>query len=227
MAAKTNKIEIFINDKKVSVVKDSFLMKAVQEAGFILPTLCHLPRSASPVLRVGPPEHVLRQGHPRPRLALRLERPGLALRTRLCGPVARRALAGPGARPRLSPADLPGRRARSRLAAGVDRPGARGRPGRAAALSHAHDEPGPGVGEEAPTRERALGEERRSHPGRILAFSTASPERSTSFPPRAPSDRRDRDGYPKSGVGGHSRRRSVLSRELIRAPPRRTRRRRG
>ncbi len=41
MAAKTNKIEIFINDKKVSVVRDSFLLKAVQEAGFTIPTLCH------------------------------------------------------------------------------------------------------------------------------------------------------------------------------------------
>ena len=37
----TNKIEITINDKKVSVVKDSFLLKAVIDAGFDVPTLCH------------------------------------------------------------------------------------------------------------------------------------------------------------------------------------------
>ena len=37
----TKKIDIMINGKKVSVVKDSFLLKAVQEAGIIIPTLCH------------------------------------------------------------------------------------------------------------------------------------------------------------------------------------------
>ena len=41
MDTKTNKIEITINDKKVTVLKDTFLLKAVQEAGFRIPTLCH------------------------------------------------------------------------------------------------------------------------------------------------------------------------------------------
>jgi aldehyde:ferredoxin oxidoreductase len=36
-----NKINITINGKKIAVVKDSFLLKAVQEAGFNIPTLCH------------------------------------------------------------------------------------------------------------------------------------------------------------------------------------------
>ncbi|MCP5054185.1 MAG: hypothetical protein GY940_43865, partial [bacterium] len=40
MANKTKKIEITIDDKKVTVVKDTFLLKAVQEAGIDLPTLC-------------------------------------------------------------------------------------------------------------------------------------------------------------------------------------------
>lgn len=41
MATKSNKVEITINDKSVSVTKDTFLLKAVQEAGFRVPTLCH------------------------------------------------------------------------------------------------------------------------------------------------------------------------------------------
>jgi aldehyde:ferredoxin oxidoreductase len=41
MDTKTNKIEITINDKRVTVLKDTFLLKAVQEAGFRIPTLCH------------------------------------------------------------------------------------------------------------------------------------------------------------------------------------------
>jgi aldehyde:ferredoxin oxidoreductase len=41
MATNTNKIEITINDKRVTVLKDTFLLKAVQEAGFRIPTLCH------------------------------------------------------------------------------------------------------------------------------------------------------------------------------------------
>jgi aldehyde:ferredoxin oxidoreductase len=40
-AKKTTKIEITINDKKVTVVKDSFLLKAVQDVGIEVPTLCH------------------------------------------------------------------------------------------------------------------------------------------------------------------------------------------
>jgi len=42
MATQTKKIEITINDKKkVNVVKDSFLLDAVRDAGFTIPTLCH------------------------------------------------------------------------------------------------------------------------------------------------------------------------------------------
>lgn len=37
----SNKIEITINNKKISVVKDSYLLKAVKEAGIDMPTLCH------------------------------------------------------------------------------------------------------------------------------------------------------------------------------------------
>ena len=40
-ATKSNKIEITIDGKKVSVVKDSYLLAAVQEAGIKVPTLCH------------------------------------------------------------------------------------------------------------------------------------------------------------------------------------------
>ncbi len=40
-ATKTNKIEITINGKKVSVVKGSYLLAAVNEAGIKVPTLCH------------------------------------------------------------------------------------------------------------------------------------------------------------------------------------------
>ncbi len=39
--SKTNKIEITINDKKILVAKDTFLLAAVKEAGFTVPTLCH------------------------------------------------------------------------------------------------------------------------------------------------------------------------------------------
>ncbi len=41
MAKKTKKIEVTINDKTVSVVKDTFLLKALQKAGVIVPTLCN------------------------------------------------------------------------------------------------------------------------------------------------------------------------------------------
>ncbi len=37
----TNKIEITINDKNVAVIKDSFLLKAIKEAGIEIPTLCY------------------------------------------------------------------------------------------------------------------------------------------------------------------------------------------
>jgi aldehyde:ferredoxin oxidoreductase len=37
----SNKIEITINNKKVSVVRDSYLLKAVKEAGIDMPTLCY------------------------------------------------------------------------------------------------------------------------------------------------------------------------------------------
>ncbi len=37
----TKKIDIVINDKKVTVVKDTFLLKAVRDAGFAVPTLCN------------------------------------------------------------------------------------------------------------------------------------------------------------------------------------------
>ncbi|MCK4764838.1 MAG: (2Fe-2S)-binding protein [Candidatus Aminicenantes bacterium] len=39
--SKTIKIEITINGKKVSVVKDTFLLQAVRDAGFVVPTLCN------------------------------------------------------------------------------------------------------------------------------------------------------------------------------------------
>ena len=39
--SKTSKIEITINDKKIQVAKDTFLLAAVKEAGFTVPTLCH------------------------------------------------------------------------------------------------------------------------------------------------------------------------------------------
>ncbi|MCP5107224.1 MAG: 2Fe-2S iron-sulfur cluster binding domain-containing protein [bacterium] len=41
MAKKIQKVEITINDKKVSVVKDTFLLQAIQKAGVQVPTLCH------------------------------------------------------------------------------------------------------------------------------------------------------------------------------------------
>ncbi|MGD9200021.1 MAG: aldehyde ferredoxin oxidoreductase C-terminal domain-containing protein [Chitinispirillia bacterium] len=37
----TQKIDITINNNKVSVLKDTFLLKAVKEAGIVIPTLCH------------------------------------------------------------------------------------------------------------------------------------------------------------------------------------------
>jgi len=40
MATKTNKIEITINDKKVTVVRGTLLLKAIQEAKIPVPTLC-------------------------------------------------------------------------------------------------------------------------------------------------------------------------------------------
>ncbi len=41
MASKSNKIDITINGKTVGVVKGTTLLKAVREAGFDVPTLCH------------------------------------------------------------------------------------------------------------------------------------------------------------------------------------------
>lgn len=41
MAKKTKKIEVTINDKTVSVVKDTFLLQALQKAKVIVPTLCN------------------------------------------------------------------------------------------------------------------------------------------------------------------------------------------
>jgi aldehyde:ferredoxin oxidoreductase len=41
MSTKTNKIEITINNKKISVLKDTYLLSAIKEAGFNVPTLCH------------------------------------------------------------------------------------------------------------------------------------------------------------------------------------------